>query len=174
LTTAIDYNVLMKDLPLSELLGASDLDSLRQAVLNIFNVFKKLRNTKYPVRRAMQFFNTISADLCEQMIQVVLLFAVFLLFNFKILKPRLLMHAPISELDEVMAVCSKIWFQWDEESDKIQGMFREIAKRQRSDVKFQHRTQYRHKDLENRLNELNTEVEFYISFENFLVFKTTA
>ncbi|CAK5084784.1 unnamed protein product [Meloidogyne enterolobii] len=142
LTTAIDYNVLMKDLPLSELLGASDLDSLRQAVLNIFNVFKKLRNTKYPVKRAMQFFNTISADLCEQMIQI--------------LKPRLLMHAPISELDEVMAVCSKIWFQWDEESDKIQGMFRDIAKRQRSDVKFQHRTQYRHKDLENRLNELNT------------------
>nr|CAD2174297.1 unnamed protein product [Meloidogyne enterolobii] len=142
LTTAIDYNVLMKDLPLSELLGASDLDSLRQAILNIFNVLKKLRITKYPVKRAIQFFNTISADLCEQMIQI--------------LKPRLLMHAPISELDEVMAICTKIWFQWDEESDKIQAMFREIAKRQRSDVKFQHKNQYRHKELENRLNELTT------------------
>lgn len=142
LTTASDYNILMKDLPLSELLGASDLESLRQAILNIFNVFKKLRNTKYPVKRAMQFFNTISADLCEQMIQI--------------LKPRLLMHAPITELDEVMAVCTKIWFHWDEESDKIQGIFRDIAKRQRSDIKFQHRTQYRHKELENRLNELNT------------------
>jgi hypothetical protein len=66
------------------------------------------------------------------------------------------MHAPIFELDEVMTVCSKIWFLWDEESDKIQGIFREIAKKQRSDVKFQHRTQYRHKDLENRLAELNS------------------
>ena len=84
------------------------------------------------------------------------------------------MHAPISELDEVMAICTKIWFQWDEESDKIQAMFREIAKRQRSDVKFQHRNQYRHKELENRLNELTTFRYFDISFENFLVFKTTA
>lgn len=67
---ASDYNQLMKDIPLNELLAATDLNSLRTVVGNILNSIKKIRNTKYPIKRAVQFFMVISTDLCEQMIQV--------------------------------------------------------------------------------------------------------
>jgi dynein heavy chain 1, cytosolic len=71
LAVAADYNQMMKDIPLSELLASSDLASLHTAILNILASIKlKIRNTKYPVKRALQFFMTISTDFCEQIIQV--------------------------------------------------------------------------------------------------------
>lgn len=64
------------------------------------------------------------------------------------------MHAPMNELDEVMDACTRIFQLWDNEVDKVQAIFREIGKRQRTDVKFPYRTPYRHMDLEKRLGEL--------------------
>ena len=77
LDTAKDYNQLMKDIPLNELLAATNLDEVRTAIANICGSLKKIRNTKYPLKRAIQFFTTISTDLCEQIIQVF-----FQLFSF--------------------------------------------------------------------------------------------
>jgi hypothetical protein len=70
LAVAADYNQLMKDIPLSELLASSDLASLHTAIWNILTGIEKIRLTKYPVKRALQFFMTISTDFCEQIIQV--------------------------------------------------------------------------------------------------------
>lgn len=70
LATAQDHNQLMKDIPLNDLLAATNLDEVRSAVANICGSLKKIRNTKYPLKRAIQFFTTISTDLCEQIIQV--------------------------------------------------------------------------------------------------------
>ena len=72
LTKAIDYNQLMKDFPIKELLTSSDLDTTRAALQNILIALKKLRNTKYPVKRAISFISIISSDLCRHLIQVIL------------------------------------------------------------------------------------------------------
>lgn len=64
----------------------------------------------------------------------------------------------MSELDEIVAACGKIWNLWEEEeADKIHTMFRDIGKKQRTDpgMKFLTRIPYRHKELEKRLEELH-------------------
>lgn len=71
LATAQDYNQLMKDIPLNDLLGASDLETVKVAASNILASIKKIRNTKYPIKRAHQFFLAISSDICDQIIQVI-------------------------------------------------------------------------------------------------------
>ena len=44
-----EYNPLMKDFPLHDLLAASELDQINIALQAIFNHMKKIRNTRYPV-----------------------------------------------------------------------------------------------------------------------------
>uniref|UniRef100_A0A915D7E3 AAA+ ATPase domain-containing protein n=1 Tax=Ditylenchus dipsaci TaxID=166011 RepID=A0A915D7E3_9BILA len=135
-----DYNNVMKDIPLNELMAATDISSIRLALSNIFSAIRKIRNTKYPAKRAMDFFSAISADTCAQMIKVV--------------RPRRLMHAPIAELDDVMRSCNAVFIYWEEEADKMQTIFREMAKKQKTDIKFNIRINLRHKLLETRFDEL--------------------
>ncbi|WFD07771.1 hypothetical protein MVES1_003142 [Malassezia vespertilionis] len=60
------YNVLMKDLPLGELLAASTLASVRTAVRALFSILtKKLRASSYPVARALAFVEAIGRDFCD-------------------------------------------------------------------------------------------------------------
>lgn len=67
-----DYNILMKDLPLNELMAATHMDAIRNALINIFTHMKKLRNTKYPIARALRFVEAISKDVFTQMLKVFL------------------------------------------------------------------------------------------------------
>ena len=71
LAKATDYNQLMKDFPIKELLTSTDLETTRVALQNILLALKKLRTTKYPVKRAVSLISTISSDLCQHLIQVI-------------------------------------------------------------------------------------------------------
>jgi hypothetical protein len=65
-----DYAKLMKDFPIKQLLLASDMDSLRNAIINIFGHFRKIRNTTYPALRAQKLSQAISRDLRERMLSL--------------------------------------------------------------------------------------------------------
>ncbi len=65
-----DYNVLMKDFPIQDLLAATELDQIRVALKNIFAHLKKIRNTKYPIHRALRLVEAVSRDLSAQMLKV--------------------------------------------------------------------------------------------------------
>ena len=67
-----DYSTLMKEFPLNDLLAASDLVTMKSAVAIIFNHLKKIRNTSYPVHRAICLVEAISRDLNTQMLKVLL------------------------------------------------------------------------------------------------------
>ena len=87
LATAIDYNPLMKDFPINDLLSATELD--RMAVQGIFNHLRKNRNTKYPVQRALRLVESISRDVSSQLL--------------KVLGTRRLMYIPYEEFEKVMS-----------------------------------------------------------------------
>jgi dynein heavy chain 1 len=70
MATVNDYNMLMKDFPLNDLLSATDLEKIRASLMAIFNHMKKLRNTKYPTQRALRLLEAISRDLNAQMLKV--------------------------------------------------------------------------------------------------------
>ena len=65
-----DYSPLMKEFPLNDLLAAGDLVAIKSAVAIIFGHLKKIRNTAYPVHRAIFLVEAISRDLNTQMLKV--------------------------------------------------------------------------------------------------------
>ena len=65
-----DYNPLMKDFPLNDLLSATDLPKIRSALQVIFLHMRKIRNTKYPIKRALKLMEAISRDLMTQLLKV--------------------------------------------------------------------------------------------------------
>ncbi|VDM71902.1 unnamed protein product [Strongylus vulgaris] len=60
----------MKDFPLNELVSATDLDSIKVALGNVFGHMKKIRATKYPIQRALRFIEAISRDMNAQILKV--------------------------------------------------------------------------------------------------------
>lgn len=158
LATATDYNQVMRDIPLNELMSAADIEGIRVALVNIFASVKKIRNTKYPAKRAIEFFSSISTDTQTQLTKVTALRELNPLIQClpsQVIRPRRLMHMPLSELDEIMAGCTKVFTFWDDEQDKLQQIFRDMAKKQKMEVKYALRITTRHKNLEMRLNDLH-------------------
>lgn len=94
LETVNDYNPLMKDFPLNDLLSATELDKIRQALVAIFTHLRKIRNTKYPIQRALRLVEAISRDLSSQLL--------------KVLGTRKLMHVAYEEFEKVSFSISEI------------------------------------------------------------------
>ncbi|CEP21047.1 unnamed protein product [Cyberlindnera jadinii] len=67
ISTTADYNKLMKDIPLQELVIAESPSRIQEALILIFNHLKKLRGTSYPIRRALPFVEAISSDLVHKL-----------------------------------------------------------------------------------------------------------
>lgn len=65
-----DYNQLMKDFPLNDLLAASELDKIRVALQAIFLHLRKIRLIKYPIQRALRLVEAISRDMSSQLLKV--------------------------------------------------------------------------------------------------------
>ncbi|KAK5965130.1 hypothetical protein GCK32_004027, partial [Trichostrongylus colubriformis] len=138
LALVTDYNSLMKDFPLNELVSASDLDSIKVALGNVFGHMKKIRATKYPVQRALRFIEAISRDMNGQIL--------------KVLGTRRLMHISIVEFDQLMMQCIQLFTKWDDEYDKFITLLRDISKKKRDEpVKLMWKVLPLHKKLEGRL-----------------------
>ena len=95
LATVNDYNPLMKDFPLNDLLSATELDRIRVALQAIFNHLRKIRSTKYPIQRALRLVEAISRDLSSQLL--------------KVLGTRRLMHNPFEEFEKVTFEYNRVY-----------------------------------------------------------------
>ena len=58
----------MKDFPINDLISATELNKIRTAI--IFNHLRKIRNTKYPIQRALRLVEAISRDVSSQLLKV--------------------------------------------------------------------------------------------------------
>ncbi|BES93792.1 dynein heavy chain [Nesidiocoris tenuis] len=136
-----DYNPLMKDFPINDLLSATELDRIRLAVQQIFNHLRKIRNTKYPMQRGLRLVEAISRDLTTQLL--------------KVLGTRRLMHIPFDEFEKVMQQCSLVFTAWDDEYDKLQSLLRDLVKKKREEqMKMVWRVMPAHKKLQTRMEHM--------------------
>ncbi|KAK1158695.1 cytoplasmic dynein 1 heavy chain 1 isoform X1 [Acipenser oxyrinchus oxyrinchus] len=139
--TVNDYNPLMKDFPLNDLLSATELDKIRQALVAIFTHLRKIRNTKYPIQRALRLVEAISRDLSSQLL--------------KVLGTRKLMHVAYEEFEKVMVACFEVFQTWDDEYEKLQVLLRDIVKRKREEnLKMVWRINPAHRKLQARLDHM--------------------
>ena len=72
----------------------------------IFTHLRKIRNTKYPIQRALRLVEAISRDLVNQML--------------KVLNTRRLMFISFEEFEKVMVLCVEVFTAWDDEYDRLQ------------------------------------------------------
>ncbi|KAK6637160.1 Dynein heavy chain, cytoplasmic [Polyplax serrata] len=141
LGTVNDYNPLMKDFPINDLLSATELERIRVSVGMIFNHLRKIRSTKYPIQRALRLVEAISRDLSAQLL--------------KVLGTRLLMHKPFDEFERVLTQCFDIFTTWEDEYDKLQGLLRDIIKKKRDEnIKLVWRIHPSHKKLQDRMEQM--------------------
>ncbi len=139
---AKDYNILMKDFPLNDLLSATELNKTSNAIQSIFNHLKKIRNTKYPLNRALKLIEAISKDLTHQLL--------------KILSVQRLMLISFDDFKKTMKSSSAVFITWDDEYEKLHGLLRNLAKRKRDELKIVLRINPSHKRLQTRLNVMQT------------------
>lgn len=136
-----DYNPLMKDFPINDLLSATEIEKIRTSVQGIFAHLRKIRNTKYPIQRALRLVEAISRDLANQLL--------------KVLNTRRLMFISFEEFEKVMLQCSEVFSTWDDEYDKLQGLMRDIVKRKRDEhLKMVWRVNFSHKRLQARIEQM--------------------
>lgn len=141
LATVNDYNPLMKDFPLNDLLSATELDKIKMALQSIFTHLRKIRNTKYPIQRALKLVEAISRDLMNQLL--------------KVLGTRRLMHIPADEFEKVMTACFEVFNAWDEEYEKLNGLLRDLVKKKRDETyKMVWRLCPAHKLLQSRMEQM--------------------
>ncbi|XP_048259760.1 cytoplasmic dynein 1 heavy chain 1-like isoform X2 [Haliotis rufescens] len=141
MATVNDYNQLMKDFPINDLLSATELDRIRTALQGIFLHLRKIRPTKYPIQRALRLVEAISRDLSSQLL--------------KVLGTRRLMHIPYDEFEKVLSACFDVFGTWDDEYDKLQGMLRDLVKKKREEhLRMVWRVNPAHKRLQARLDHM--------------------
>lgn len=136
------YNQLMRDFPLDELLSATSLPKVQDALGLIFgHLNKKLRICPYPIRRALPLVEAISADLDTQL--------------HSLLHGRSLMHLEYREFQNLMAMADSIWRTWDENVKEFTNVAREVTRR-RNEKFIPIKISPKHAELQARLKYVST------------------
>eukprot|EP00124_Ichthyophonus_hoferi_P005428 Ihof_evm1s783 gene=Ihof_evmTU1s783 len=137
-----NYNSMMKDFPLNELLAATEITAIGDSVKNIFTHLNKLRNTKYPVARALLLESALSKALDEQM--------------RKLLSPMPLLRMKYNDFDEQMNECRDVFKVWSEYDRQFQDLLREVTRKRREHHQpiGHNRLQLPHQALVKRLEKL--------------------
>ena len=137
----MDYNLLMKDFPIKDLLAADSLESVRTAILAIFAHMKKIRSTNYPTDRAVGLVEGVSRDVLSQML--------------KALSSHQLMVIAYNEFEIVFESAGSVFGCWEEEFERFNTQLRELGKKKRDDTfKFHIKFNLAHKKLQIRLEQM--------------------
>ncbi|QRW27158.1 dynein heavy chain, cytoplasmic [Rhizoctonia solani] len=110
------YNQLMKEFPLNELLSATDLDKIHDALYQVFgHINRKLRLSPYPIRRALPLVEAISRDFNDQLLRV--------------LTSHRLTYAPYETFDRLLKQTQEIFRAWDDLIKEFTNVAREVTRR---------------------------------------------
>ncbi|PVI03176.1 dynein heavy chain [Periconia macrospinosa] len=136
------YNQLMRDFPIDELLSATSLNKVQEAIQQIFShMNKKLRICPYPVVRALPLVEAISGDLDKQL--------------DKLIMGKELIHMDFPEFQSVMDVAESIWRTWEENIKEFTNVAREVTRR-RNEKFIPIKITARHRQTEERLRYVTT------------------
>ncbi len=135
---AKDYNQLMKDFPIKDLLASDSLDTITHAIIAIFTHLKKIHVTNYPT---VGLVEAISKDLLYQLL--------------KVLSSQKLMIITYTEFEDVHLSSKKVFTTWNEDLSRFHSQLSDLAKKRRDDtVKFYIKFNLSHKKLQERLNQI--------------------
>ncbi|TWU76393.1 hypothetical protein ED733_006599 [Metarhizium rileyi] len=136
------YNQLMRDFPLDELLSATSLPKVQEAILQIFNhLNKKLRICPYPIRRALPLVEAISVDLDDVL--------------HRLLPGTDLVNLDYQQFQALMRTCDGIFRTWEENVKEFTNVAREVTRR-RNEKFIPIKINKKHSELESRIRYVGT------------------
>ncbi|EER38945.1 dynein heavy chain [Histoplasma capsulatum H143] len=140
--TVQKYNQLMRDFPLDELLSATSLPKVHDALNLIFShLNKKLRICPYPIKRSLLLVEAISGDLDTQIRTLI--------------HGRSIMHLSFKEFRALMRSAQVIWRAWDENVKEFTNVARDAIRR-RNEKFISIKVEPRHSAIQDRLKYINT------------------
>lgn len=114
--TVQKYNQLMRDFPLDELLSATSLPKVDEAVTQIFgHMNKKMRFSNYPIKRTLDLVEAISADLKDAM--------------HRLLPGSELVDLEYKDFKALMKTADDIFKGWDAQIKEFTNIARETTRR---------------------------------------------
>ena len=136
------YNQLMRDFPLDELLSATSLSKVQEAIAQIFgHLNKKLRICPYPIRRALPLVEAISADLDDTL--------------HRLLPGTDLVDLEYQHFQAIMRTCDDIFRTWEENVKEFTNVAREVTRR-RNEKFIPIKIVKKHSELESRIRYVST------------------
>ncbi|KAK5628509.1 hypothetical protein RRF57_004225 [Xylaria bambusicola] len=131
------YNQLMRDFPLDELLSATSLPKIQDAVAQIFiHMNKKMRFSNYPIARTLHLVEAISADLEDVM--------------HRLLPGSELVDLDYKDFKGLMATADEIFKSWDTQIKEFTNIARETTRR-RQEKFIPIKVMPKHSELQARL-----------------------
>ncbi|KAI1076782.1 cytoplasmic dynein heavy chain, partial [Whalleya microplaca] len=136
------YNQLMRDFPLDELLSATSLPKVQDAIAQIFShMNKKMRFSNYPIARTLHLVEAISADLEEVM--------------HRLLPGSELVDLDYKDFKNLMATADNIFKSWDAQIKDFTNIARETTRR-RQEKFIPIKVTPKHNELQARLKYIDT------------------
>ncbi|KAI1853296.1 hypothetical protein JX266_002002 [Neoarthrinium moseri] len=140
--TVQKYNQLMRDFPLDELLSATSLTKVNDAIVQIFgHMNRKMRFSNYPIKRTLDLVEAISADLKEVM--------------HRLLPGTDLVNLEYDDFKTLMSTADEIFQGWDAQIKEFTNIARETTRR-RQEKFIPIKISPRHSDLQARLKYIAT------------------
>jgi dynein heavy chain 1, cytosolic len=135
-------NILMKDFPANRLLSSDSIESVSDAIIQIFQHMKKLKhNDSYPLLKAQQIVDLVSKDVSNQLL--------------KILHKERLMTLDWEEFDKAMKSTGGVFSVWDAQYKAFKEIIRLQAKRKGGIERLLPKKDFEHSALQNRIGELH-------------------
>lgn len=130
----------MKDFPLNELLSATDLEKINVALtINFTHLNRKLRQSPYPIRRALPLVEAISRDFNDVLLQI--------------LNSHRLQHIPYDSFERIVVQTTQIFRTWEEMMKEFTGVARDVT-RKRLEKFIPIKVALAHAKLQERVNYL--------------------
>lgn len=130
----------MKDFPLNELLSATDLEKIQEALILIFgHINRKLKLSPYPIRRALPLVEAISRDFNDQLLRV--------------LTSHRLLYTPYETFERLLGQTMNIFRTWDDNIKEFTNVAREVT-RKRSEKFIPIKVNPAHAKLQDRVRYL--------------------
>ena len=101
---------------MNELLSATDLDKIQEAVVLIFgHINRKLKLSPYPIRRALPLVEAISRDFNDQLLRV--------------LTSHRLLYTPYETFERLLSSTMAIFRTWDDHMKEFTNVAREVTRK---------------------------------------------
>lgn len=131
------YKPLIKDFPISDLLTSSEIETLKENLIQIFGHLKKtLKTASYPIPRYLGLLEAISRDLCGKILSI--------------LQRKRLMFLEYEDFDKITLECKQVFSTWEDQFEQFRESLRDLARRRNQD-KLPLRVNVESKELQDRI-----------------------